>query len=102
MGQSVTIPDCKVVVDFLEEMKPVSGLEIGDDSILYDNKLTRRIVDEHTAKQRKGRTGRTNPGWYVTPRGCRPMASHPIDASTIGQALLRLSMLGTFSLSREI
>nr|UDL13940.1 MAG: polyprotein [Xiangshan flavi-like virus 1] len=97
VGQSVTIPGCRVVVDFLEEIKPSTQLSINDQGIKYVRSLKRRRIDEFVSKQRKGRTGRTNSGWYIKPYSASPVADNGIDMGSIAEALLKLRTTVGFS-----
>lgn len=63
---------------------------MGSSSLIYSYRLVRRIVGIATSKQRKGRTDRTNPGLYMTPRGIKPVADYDIDRRTAAVALLEL------------
>lgn len=90
VGQAVTVPGCTAVVDFLEEMKPETRLEFNGLSLLYRYDLVRRIIGLATAKQRKGRTGRTNAGHYVCPIGLGPVDDYVLDKRTAAVVLLSL------------
>ncbi|OAD53038.1 hypothetical protein WN48_10893 [Eufriesea mexicana] len=90
VGQAVTVPGCRVVIDFLEELKPNTVLIGGEAGLLYRHTLEGRRIGLATSKQRKGRTGRTNIDWYVTPRGFNPIVDYPIDMRTVAMAMLQL------------
>lgn len=62
--QSVTIPSLGIVVDLRSEIKPSIVLTKNNDKIFYTYTLASRNISHASAKQRKGRTGRTRAGTY--------------------------------------
>lgn len=89
VDQFIAIPRCGVVVNFLGEIKPHTHLSFNEEGIPYSSILERRHVDDQISKQRKGRTGGTNAGWYIKLRECEAVFSHGLDAHTLVEAVIR-------------
>lgn len=62
VGQAVTNPGCKTVVDFMEEMKLETVLHCSGDGLICNHSLKR--IGWATLKQ-KGRAGQINSGQYA-------------------------------------
>lgn len=64
---SITVPNCRCVVDFQMDYTPHVSLKRSMDGITYSSKLVLSDVSKQVATQRKGRTGRTCNGIYIYP-----------------------------------
>nr|UDL13941.1 MAG: polyprotein [Xiangshan flavi-like virus 2] len=91
MGKAVTVDQCTTVVDFMMEYKVETALLNNTEGIKYSRRLVRRVISKSTSTQRRGRTGRTCPGTYLTPRGYHAVDDYPIDISVVAEAMLRMS-----------
>nr|WPA70758.1 MAG: polyprotein [Chalinolobus tuberculatus flavivirus 1] len=92
IGQSVTIPGLTTVVDFMYEYKPKVMLTRDSTGVNYVRDVVKQVISEATQKQRKGRVGRTNHGYYICP-SLTPSPNAVVDPSIIPALTLRLISL---------
>uniref|UniRef100_A0AAT9JH95 Genome polyprotein n=1 Tax=Brachymeria lasus associated flavi-like virus TaxID=3142493 RepID=A0AAT9JH95_9FLAV len=97
VGKAVTIKGCVTVVDFGLEIKPKTIVHDYGNCLKYEHRLERRQIDYATAKQRKGRTGRTNDGFYISLGNVSRPSTHEIDNGVLAVTLLKLRSLNLWS-----
>nr|BBV14763.1 polyprotein [Barley aphid RNA virus 10] len=87
---AITVPNCKAVVDFMEDWSPSVTLYKNDEGFHYKNTVSKDVVSKQVSVQRKGRTGRTCNGTYFSCASITPVEETKLSESMYARIYFNL------------
>lgn len=87
---AITVPNCRCVVDFMEDWSPTVTLIHNDVGFTYRNVIAKEVVSKQVSTQRKGRTGRTCDGTYFACSSIHTIEETKLSESMYAQVYFNL------------